>query len=850
MDLTTVLCNAQNPDTAVRTAAEEQLKALEQQNAAQFLGLLCQELADPAKPPDSRRLAGLMLKNALSAKDDVRNKELQQRWLTVDPGMKQTMRGMVLSTLAADAHEARHTAAQALGKMAAIDLPHGTWPDLIKGLLQNVTAGKDELKQATLESLGYICEDIDPDVLRDQSNDILTAVVHGMRKEEPNNEVRLAACTALSNALEFAQRNFDSEQERNYIMQVVCEATQVQDERVRVAAYECLVKIATLHYDKLSAYMHTLFNLTVEAIKNESEQVAQQAVEFWSSICDEEIDIIADEEDDQNPPRVCQNYVRGALKFLVPLLTQTLTRQSEDPEDDEWNVASAAGACLALVANTVGDDVVPEVIPFVQMHISSQDWHYRDAATLAFGSILEGPSKEQLSTLVDQAMPVILRAMKDPSAHVKDTTAWTIGRICELHHTTIAGIMPNVITALLEGLGETPKIANNVCWAIHNLAEANDADSEENSGVLSPYFQQLVQCLLQTTEREDADEHNLRNSAYEAINFLITHSAKDQLPLMFQLMPVFMQRLEATFTMQIISANDKEAQGELQGMLCGCLQVLIQRISGANILEVADKLMMLFLQVFSNTSATVHEEALMAVGAVANSLELHFEKYVPHFFPFLKLGLQNAEDYQVCIIAVGIVGDVCRALEGKVLPFCDEFVNILLTNLQNPYLNRSVKPPILSCFGDIALAIGPEFEKYLPQVMTMLQQAATTPKPDNDDEMEEYVDALREGIFEAYTGILQGLKAVETNNKSILFLPYVDAVMRFIELVYHDENRFDSVTRTAVGVIGDMADALGPQVRSYVNVEFSKKMIRECQQSSNSSTQTIGNWAMKMVKNT
>ncbi len=43
--------------------------------------------------------------------------------------------------------------------------------------------------------------------------------------------------------------------ERNYIMQVVCEATQNPITEVQVGAFECLVKIMSLYYDKMGYYM-------------------------------------------------------------------------------------------------------------------------------------------------------------------------------------------------------------------------------------------------------------------------------------------------------------------------------------------------------------------------------------------------------------------------------------------------------------------------------------------------------------------------------------------------------------------------------------------------------------------
>lgn len=57
-------------------------------------------------------------------------------------------------------------------------------------------------------------------------------------------------------------------------------------------------------------------------------------------------------------------------------------------------------------------------------------------------------------------------------------------------------------------------------------------------------------------------------------------------------------------------------------------------------------------------------------------------------------------------------------------------MNVLLENLQSEVLNRNVKISILSCFGDIALAIGPAFEPYFETTMGVLRQAgAVEPNP-------------------------------------------------------------------------------------------------------------------------
>jgi importin subunit beta-1 len=69
LDLTAVLQAAQSADASVRQQAELSLKQLETQPSV-FLLSLSAELANNDKPNDTRRLAGLILKNTLDAKDE------------------------------------------------------------------------------------------------------------------------------------------------------------------------------------------------------------------------------------------------------------------------------------------------------------------------------------------------------------------------------------------------------------------------------------------------------------------------------------------------------------------------------------------------------------------------------------------------------------------------------------------------------------------------------------------------------------------------------------------------------------------------------------------------------------
>ena len=55
---------------------------------------------------------------------------------------------------------------------------------------------------------------------------------------------------------------------------------------------------------------------------------------------------------------------------------------------------------------------------------------------------------------------------QDDSVQVRDTAAWTLGRVCEQTPNVVLreNILMNLLMALASGLDREPRVATNVCW--------------------------------------------------------------------------------------------------------------------------------------------------------------------------------------------------------------------------------------------------------------------------------------------------------------------------------------------------------------------------------------------------
>lgn len=680
-------------------------------------------------------------------------------------------------------------------------------------------------------------EEVDATVV----NQILSSIIEGMRGTR-SNEVRLAAVVALLNSLDFTSKNFENKVERDAIMTAICEATQSTETKIRERSFECFSVIADLYYDKLQPYVETIFQLSVAAIGNDDPKVGIQAIELWNTICDQEINLIEDIEDGTVEASELLKLTALAAPTLVPLLLQNMTKQEEDADDDDsWTISMAAATLVEGIARTIQDTIVDLVLPFVTQNISNGNWRLKEAALMAFGMILDGPSGDRLSPLIVQAMPILITCLRDANTLVRDTSAWTIGRICELHKNCLSGdILPHMVQGLGASLEDpASKVVSQACYAVHNLAEACSDESEAPSNVLSHFMPQMLTKLLAITVREDWDSDNIRATAYEAVNMMVANSAMDMQPIVVQLLSEALNRLEQCMKVSM----DASERMNLQSCLCSLVGEIVKKLDTESVSPFSDRIMQLLFGVFESKGAIAHEDAFMSIGFVAEKLGANFLRYLPYLQAPLLAGLKSVDEHQLVTVAVGVVGDLCRALGNQLLPSCDEIMRCLLELLQSQVLNRSVKPHVIAVFADIAMAIEGDFDRYTNIILGILKQAGEVNISSDDEELVEYINTLRNSILEAYTGILQGLKAA---NKQDTILPFVEGIVEFLHRSAADENRSNDVLKSAVGLLGDLGQTFGAKMQPIYKMPFVPMLIQQGAQSDQPEIQEVAQWAQSV----
>jgi importin subunit beta-1 len=405
----------------------------------------------------------------------------------------------------------------------------------------------------------------------------------------------------------------------------------------------CLAEIIRLYYNYIDSNINEITDLTFKIMKEDCEEVGTLAIEVWCSICEEEIELKKNGEE-------CKNYAQTIFKELLALMLNLLNDEhiDEDDENSNWNRSTAAGCCLHLMAQNVGDAIIKDVINFVEGKIGEEaTWQDKYFGLLALGAILQGPSKESLLNVLAPAMGVILSLFEDPSRKVRETTAWFFSKVAQNHAELLATeeFFPTFYKYILNGLKDEVKVACNSASIVTELAKSLKPVYGQNRNILSSYYPELIESIVECSYRKDEIKHydgrsenKITVAGFDALYSLFENAPPDTEPLLLKSLEHFYNKLRETNSTENQPLDERTT--DLQSFLCVCIQTILNRLDEGLSNEVCEGLIDAIKECF-DTREEVFEEGFLLLSALCSKFGPLMDNYVDKIGPYIFHGLKE-----------------------------------------------------------------------------------------------------------------------------------------------------------------------------------------------------------------
>jgi importin subunit beta-1 len=122
---------------------------------------------------------------------------------------KDNVKIAIIATLASESQLVRRTIASLISAIAEIEIPRGEWADLIASLCVNSANEQMQIRMASLQTIGHICEDLNPsDLNQDLKNQIMLALTNNINNDVAFTDPCKLAVKALLHSIPYTSANF------------------------------------------------------------------------------------------------------------------------------------------------------------------------------------------------------------------------------------------------------------------------------------------------------------------------------------------------------------------------------------------------------------------------------------------------------------------------------------------------------------------------------------------------------------------------------------------------------------------------------------------------------------------
>ncbi|EGG21199.1 transportin [Cavenderia fasciculata] len=666
----------------------------------------------------------------------------------------------VLPVLADPKQNVRHTVANIVTNLIGKS-SFAEWQNLLPDLIGGLDSQDPHVVEGALYTLSLLCEDftdqLDSSEIGRPLNQLIPKLLGFFTSPNP-----MFRRKAISSLYFFIPRmpgalliNMDK------YLQGIFSLTSDESPDVRVKVCRSLVSLVEIRMDFLMPHIHDIIKFMLHATRDQDDEVALEACEFWTSIAQT-----------QN----CRPLLREYLPTLVPLLLNCMVYSPEeyemldhgedasvpdrpqdikpffansnvhggtaggsgggdsggenpeedyDDDDDDWGEEeswsirkSSAYALDTLSFIFDNDEFLKVALPTIEQKMSaSNEWIVRESSILALGAIAEGCLKG-LAPHLHNVVPYLINTLNDEKPLVRSITCWAISRYSSwiVNEGGPQLLQPLIINLLHRILDNNKRVQEAACSAFATIEE--DADQS-----LAPFLPNILTTFVQAFKKYQAKNLLI---LYDAISTLAKVVGRDlNRPEYVQiLIPPLLERFN------LLEDNNKALLPLLQCLnpICAAIGMglkdllLIFYNRAINIIKKTITDQMLYDQSPETIDAPDREflvTSLDLISGLAGGIGTSIESLVePSKLPEILLECMKSREPDVRQSSFALLGDLSRICIVHFQNKITEYIPILMNNLFPdciPVCNNACW-----AIGEIAIRLPLIVKPYVPNILQAL----------------------------------------------------------------------------------------------------------------------------------
>ncbi|KAI0351891.1 ARM repeat-containing protein [Trametes cingulata] len=381
-------------------------------------------------------------------------------WLQLDTNQREQIKTKLPEIVLSETNNlVRHSTARVIAAIASIEMPLGTWPQLLPFLEQTCLSPQAAHREVGIYILYTVLENI---VEGFESHlQSFFKLFEKLLGDPESAEVRITTVRALGVVAQYIDSD-DKDDIRAFqnllpgMIEVIGQCLQDSNETGARQLFDVLETLLILEVPLLSQHIPQLAEFLLRcganrAYESDLRVLALNALNWTIQYKKSKVQ--------------SHNLAPAILEGLMPITTE------EEPEDidDDAPSRSALRIVDCLATSLPPTQVFPALRQLIQQYFSSSDAAHRRGAMLALGVSVEGCS-EFMTPLMNQVWPIIEAGLQDQDASVRKASCVAVSCLCEWLEDECAAKHAFLVPTMMQ-LVNDPFTQRTACTALDALLE-------------------------------------------------------------------------------------------------------------------------------------------------------------------------------------------------------------------------------------------------------------------------------------------------------------------------------------------------------------------------------------------